>query len=342
LRPTRLFKGPLGHIVAPVFDDPIFLEKYTTFIQAFAARYDGDPRLALYDIRSYGTWGECHTGFFSSPGHIVEIRPEKFREHVQIHLDAFKKTQLCLSCNANLGHCSPLKPIMDWAVVEKHISPRRDGICGNSDGSETAIGFGIVPGVFEFYDNYELTKSRGWWEGKKDEDGFGYRLDDSIENGKPTWVDFSRGGRSALNMLHENREMIERLTNRIGYHFHLKRAAFPGRAAAGDVSMELTWTNAGVAPIYIPCAVAVSLFDADGKRVATAWPEQCNPADWYPDKSVVEKASADFGSVPPGNYRLAVAITRKSGDAEPYIKLGTQLPIHNGWYELGSITLSAN
>jgi hypothetical protein len=335
LNPTQSTTGTPGKKVAPVFDDPIFLEKFANFLRAFARRYDGDPRIAVLDIRSYGNWGEAHMHPFGGP----DIAPEQFRRHVQMHLDAFHRTQLCLSRNAHLGRFGPLKPIFDWAVQEKHIAPRRDGICGNSDGRETAIGFGIAPGVFELFDNYDGVKRRGWWDGQKDKSGCGFRLEECIENGKPTWVDLGRGGQSGLRMLQENRELIERLTNRIGYHFHLQRAAYPRQAARDGFDLELTWINQGVAPTYIPCAVAVALLDESGRRVGIVWPQECDPRQWMPGRSAVERARIRCADVPPGDYRLALALTRKADDAVPYIRLGTDLPTEDGWYVLGKIVI---
>jgi alpha-glucosidase len=335
LNPDQSTTGTPGKKVAPVFDDPIFLDKFSNFLRAFAARYDGDPRIAVLDIRSYGNWGEAHM----SPFGVPDIAPEEFRKHVQMHVDAFKKTQLCISRNAHLGRYGPLQPIFDWAVLEKHIAPRRDGICGNSDGRETALGLGLAPGVFELFDNYDGVKRRGWWDGQKDKSGCGFRLEECIENGKPTWVDLGRGGQSGLRMLQENRVLIERLTNRIGYHFHLQRATYPARVSRDGFDLELTWINQGVAPIYIPCAVAVALLDESGKPVTTAWPQDCDPRQWMPGQSVVEKARVKCLGIAAGEYRLALALTRKTGDAVPYIRLGTDLPTAEGWYILGKIAV---
>jgi hypothetical protein len=336
LNPDRSTTGTPGKKIAPVFDDPVFLDKFANFLRAFAQRYDGDPRIAVLDIRSYGNWGEAHMHPFGVP----EIPPEKFRQHVQMHLDVFKKTQLCLSRNAHLGRFGPLKPVFDWAVLEKRIAPRRDGICGNSDGSETAIGLGIAPGVFELFDNYDGVKQRGWWEGRKDKDGMGFTLEECVENGKPTWVDLGRGGQSGLRMVRENRELIERLSNRIGYHFHMQRATVPRRTDRSGFDLELTWINQGVAPIYIPCAVAVALLDDSGQRVATAWPAECHPSRWMPSRAAVERARVKFPDTAPGAYRLALAFTRKKDDAVPYIRLGTDLPMVDGWYVLGRIEVA--
>ena len=120
LVPKMPTSGTPGHKIAPVFDDPVFVAKLRHFVQAFAKRYDGDPRIAVLDIRSYGNWGEAHM----SPFKVPDIAPEKFRELVQMYLDAFKHTQLCLSRNSHLGKFGPLKEVFDWAVQEKHIAPR--------------------------------------------------------------------------------------------------------------------------------------------------------------------------------------------------------------------------
>lgn len=335
LSPKRVTSGTPGHKIAPVFDDPIFLAKLGHFLKAFAARYDGDPRIAVLDIRSYGNWGEAHM----SPFGIPDIAPEKFREHVQMHLDAFKKTQLCLSRNAHLGRFGKLKEVFDWAVLEHRVAPRRDGICGNSDGRETAIGLGLAPGVFEFFGDYPFTKERGWWEGKKDKDGLGFTLAECIENGHPTWVDLARGGKSGLQMLQENRDLIERLSNRIGYHFHLARASFPTRTNNRAIDLELSMTNSGVAPIYIPCAVAVSLRDSAGQRAKVVWPAAFRPAEWAPDQVTTQSARLSFDDASAGDYVLELALVKTPGETSPWVRLGTELPQTDGWYTLGKVKL---
>jgi len=140
-------------------------------------------------------------------------------------------------------------------------------------------------------------------------------------------------------MVLENREVIDRLSNRIGYHFHLQRATYPRYAGPGGFDLELTWTNQGVAPIYIPCAAAVALIDESGQRVATAWPGECHPSRWMPDQAAVEKAREAFSKAHPGEYRLALALTRKKDDTVPSIRLGTELPMADGWYVLGRIAV---
>ncbi|NBV20928.1 MAG: DUF4832 domain-containing protein [Proteobacteria bacterium] len=333
LTPAMATQGTAGHKIAPVFDDPVFLAKLRAFLQAFAQRFDGDPRLAVLDIRSYGNWGECHMHPFKVP----DIAPEKFREHVQMHLDAFKKTQLCLSRNSHLGKFGPLKEVFDWAVLEKHLAPRRDGICGNSDGKETALGLGIAPGVFELYADYDTLKRLGWWAGTKDQHGQGFRLEDCIENGHPTWVDLG-GGKPGLRLLQENRALVERLTNRIGYHFVLKEAKYPKTLPSGAArTLSLTWENQGVATLFIPAKVSFALLSPDGKVAAVCEASASKPADWKPGTPVTVIDTLAFKHAASGNYTLAIGLLQPKDDLKPSIKLGNDLPAVTGWFELGPV-----
>jgi hypothetical protein len=334
LTPAESAQGTPGHKVAPVFDDPVFLTKLGNFLKAFAARYDGDRRIALIDIRSYGNWGEAHMHPFKVP----DISPEKFRQHIQLHLDAFKKTRLCLSCNSHLGRPSAFDPVYDWAVKEMRVAPRRDGICGNSDGSETARGLGLAPAVFELYENYPVTKERGWWDGRKDAQGRGFTLAECVEKGRPTWVDLARGGKSGQQLIAENRELVDRLTNRIGYHFVLQRASFPSKSEA-EFDLELEWRNEGVAPVYLPAFLSVAIFDRRNNLIAAGWPEGSKPREWLPGRVIREKVHVVYRNVQQDTYRVAIGLTPTQDMPDPYIRLGSQLPMLGNWHVLGTMTV---
>ncbi len=46
---------------APVWNDPVYLEKMQALISALALRYDGNPDIAFIDARNCGNWGEWHS-----------------------------------------------------------------------------------------------------------------------------------------------------------------------------------------------------------------------------------------------------------------------------------------
>jgi hypothetical protein len=148
--------GTPGVKIVPTFNDPVFLDKLADFLAAMGRRFDGDRRIAFLDVRSYGNWGEGHMHPFGGE----PISPEEFRHHIQRHLDAFQKTPLCISCE---NQRSPHVGVYDWAVKEKRCVARRDGICGNSNGSENLRAFGIAPAVFELFGPYDFLKEQEWW-----------------------------------------------------------------------------------------------------------------------------------------------------------------------------------
>ena len=182
--------GTPGLKVVPTFNDPVFLAKLGNFLAAMGRRFDGDTRIAFIDVRSYGNWGEGHMYPFGGE----PISADEFRHHIQLHLDAFQKTPLCVSCE---NQRSPHVTVYDWAVKEKRCVARRDGICGNSDGSETLRALGIAPAVFELFGPYDFLKEQGWWFGRDKENrkGYGHKLEDCVEIGKPSYIDLSRGGK---------------------------------------------------------------------------------------------------------------------------------------------------
>lgn len=323
------YAGVPGQKAVPEFFDPVFLAKLKNFLNAMGKKFDGDPRIAFIDIRSYGNWGEGHMYPFGGKG----LTPDEFKQHVQMHLDAFKKSRLCISAEGK-EHA----PVYDWAV-QQGVAARRDGICGNSDGRETLRAFGHAPGVFEFYGAYTWMKTQGWWDGKKDKNGNGHKLADCVENGKPSYIGLSQGGKEeCLKFLADERPLIERLANRMGYHFVLKEATFPSRMALNaPATVKLTWSNEGVAPIYVPCAVALALLDAKDQPVEVSWLEACKPATWMPDKPAIEDAKATFAKARSGEYRLAVGLVQRTGDEKPWVKLGIEGHTAGGWYPLGPV-----
>lgn len=321
--------GLPGVKYAPIFDGPVFLKKLAGFVTALGKRYDGNPSLAFIDIRSYGNWGEGHNHPFGGK----PISPEALKEHIQLHRQAFRRTRLCIPWGTK-----QYDAVYDWAVSEG-VAIRRDGICGNSDGSETRRALGLSPAIFEFYGSYEYLKEKGWWEGKKDKKGYGHRLEDCVENGRPSYIGMSQWGKQGQTFLAAERPLIEKLANRMGYHFVLTKAEFPARWKNSTKSaMRFSWKNEGVAPVYVPCAVAVALLDDKGLASGIFWlPER--PGDWLPGKTSNHETPVSFSGVKPGEYRLAVGLSHHVGDVSQVFRLGNRIEIVNGWHVLGKVVM---
>jgi len=332
ITPEHDYAGTLGDKTVPKFDDPIFLAKLGSFAGAMGKRYDGNRKLAFVDIRSYGNWGEGHLWPFGG----TPISAEVLRKHLQFHSDAFKRTQLVLPWGVK-----DFEPVYDWALSQG-IGLRRDGICGNSNGGETTRCLGKVPAVFEFFGSYEFMKKRGWWDGKT-VDGHGYRLADCVERGCPSYISMTQFGKEAETFLAAEKPLIERLANRMGYHFVITEAQVPRKLRPQEpAAVTLTWENRGVAHMYVPCRVAFAILDDQARVLARAWAKGADPHAWAPGKPVKESLSATFNGLPekPGLLRLAVGLcTGAAAEAEqpPTVALGIEGGTPDRWYPLASV-----
>jgi hypothetical protein len=325
------YAGTPGVKAVPDFDDPVFLQKLGAFLKAFGQRYDGNPNVAFVDVRSYGNWGEGHMYPFGGR----ELTPEQFKQHVQLHLDAFKKTRLAVSCES-AKHATTY----DWAMTQG-AAARRDGICGNSNGSETLRAHGHSPGIFEFFGAYEYLKEKGWWTATAPKNGCGYPLSKCVETGKPSYISMSQWGKQAQTFLDAERPLIEKLANRMGYHFVVQQAVLPATIHSGQAAaIRLQGTNRGVTFIYVPCLVALALLDAQGNVAAKAWVDSVKPSAWAPDAEWTADISAQFDGLKAGEHRLALGLFTSRDAAAPDIRFGNQSHTPAGWLILGTVQVA--
>jgi hypothetical protein len=218
---------------------------------------------------------------------------------------------------------------------------RRDGICGNSNGRETARCLGKVPAVFEFFGSYEYLKERGWWEGKT-QWGHGYRLVDCVERGSPSYISMSLWGQRTQTFLAAERPLIERLANRMGYHLAIVKAEVPRTIRVGvPVTLTISWENRGVAYVHVPCRVALAILDDESRVLGRAWVEGSNPLTWAPGRAVQERLSATFDALPdnPRSPQLALGLCNPNvdGNATPAIALGIEGGTRDRWYPLATV-----
>ncbi len=140
------FTGGVSFQKAPVWDDPVFMQKTEKYIQALADKYDGHPGVAFIDIRNCGNWGEWHIGGLKGAS---VIREDNQYEHISMWLKAFRNTRLILPVNGNES-----TPISRWAV-EQGVGLRRDGIIRlPEDHKAVSHCTGKVPSVGEFWAKY--------------------------------------------------------------------------------------------------------------------------------------------------------------------------------------------
>ena len=270
----------LSRFWEPVFDDPVFLEKYEAFMRAFAARYDGDESVAFVDIGSIGLYGEGHT---YGTVKLNEADTERINLiHYDLHRRVLPRTQLIVSHSA--AHPAIFKGMKDTPLLAKArelgIGFRNDSVfcygyrkppCSWTDGCWARLFAPTLPVVIET-GHYSMTQANGQWHSD--------RLVPCAEAFQASY--FSIHG-FPDRMWKELRPEYEELARRIGYRFELREASWPDEVRVGEpVEIRAEWVNVGVAWCHEPAFAAWTLTDAKDNVVWTCVDERFDFREAYP------------------------------------------------------------
>ena len=324
----------------PDFGDPIFLQKLDHFLAALAVRYDGNPNVAFIDIGSYGLWGEGHT-LMSSQVPEAEAR-ELVKKHIDLYVKHFKHTLLCINDDV-AGPDKPGRhfPETDYAI-SKGVTLRDDSILVQPPPrswyhAEMAQEFWPRWPVILEHEHYGSSKARGAW-------GDGHLLLKAVEDYHAGYLSIHWWPREELA---ENRPLIDRINQRLGYRLQLRELSWPHEVIIGQpFTVDSRWANAGVAPCYPGGFMAVTLKDAKDGIVAVLVDDgfdlrslKPGPPDQIP---VMErKAELVAGLVAPvtlpGDYALFVSVGLRDGTPRIALPLAGDDGQHR--YKLGQVVL---
>lgn len=329
----------------PIFDDPVYLAKLGAFLAAAAKRYDGNPNVEFIDVGTYGLWGEGHT-FMSSKQDSLRIQ----KLHIDLHLEHFKKTLLCLSDDF-AGHDQPGRnfPVTDYAL-SRGVTLRDDSILVQPPPrswyhAEMAREFWPKLPVILEHEHYAGSKERHAWSGDL--------LLQAVEEYHASFMSIHGEARQILG---ENRATIDRINRRMGYRLQPLEVTWPEQVAiAGPLERNQPlqrfkvgwkWVNKGVAPCYpggFPC---LTLKDAEGGIVSVLVDESLDLRDLRvgaPGAAPVTEHASEFaiGLVAPvtrpGTCDVFVSVGARDGT--PRIALPLAGDDGQRRYKLGRITL---
>jgi hypothetical protein len=250
---------PDGPYWEPDFDEPVFLAKLDRFLAAMAARYDGNPEVAFIDVGSLGVWGEGHTGASTRR----RISAETVKRHIDLHKRHFKRTLLAANDDLGGSQASGANEVMQYALAQG-LTLRDDSIlvqAGQRAYYHAAWAqpfWPRVPVILES-EHYGGSKQRGCWQ-----DGSLYLK--AVEDYHASYASIHWWPHEFLA---ENRELVRRINQRLGYRLQLVEASWPKTVrVGGTIALASTWRNAGVAPCLPGGYLALTLKDAKGGIVA--------------------------------------------------------------------------
>lgn len=326
----------------PDYDDPVFLEKLEAFLSVFARRYDGNPNVAFIDVGSFGVWGEGHTLASTQLDYGVDV----LKKHIDLYVKHFPNTLLCLSDDF-AGHDAPVvhHEVTDYAL-SRGVTLRDDSICVQPpprswyhDGM-AGLFWPTLPVILE-HEHYGGSKARGAW-------GDGSLLLKAVEDYHASYLSIHWWPRV---LLEENRDVIRRINQRLGYRLQCRELTWPATVRIGEpFTVRMRWANAGVAPCYpggFPC---ITLKDRDGGIVSVFTAQSMQLRDLpaaAPGEAPSREIEAEFVvgrdnyghsmTVPEGTCEVFVSAGRRDGT--PVFALPHEGDDGHRRYKVGTVQL---
>lgn len=234
----------------PNYGDPILLEALEQFITAAGKRYNGDKRLGFIQCGLLGRWGEWHGPFLpeTSMTKVIDWYKASFtKTQVQVrypnavayaagfgrHDDSFTYETLDGAANGNVSQSYFYWPAL---VKQGQSDYWKRGSMGGETRSENA---GTV-----FEDGYpaRTVKKQSFME--------------CVNVTHTTWMlhhsAFKNGGFTGSELANARFAHA-----RMGYNFHVPSVSVKPSSSSGQVDIDVTVTQIGVAPFYYDLSLAL-------------------------------------------------------------------------------------
>ena len=298
----------------PDFSDPLYLQYWGALVNEAGRRYDGNPNLDTVDISSVGYWGEGWSDFM--PAWPVQ------KNLIDIWLTAFPTTHLLMNFDEPEALHYGTQHGAGWRF--DCVGDLREKWAHMLDFYPMQI---VRAGIEDVWKQEPVSmetcgvpeswKRQGW--------DVHYILREALR-----WHVTSLNVKSSA-IPADWKQAFDEFQKRMGYRLELRRFEYPATVRpSGSLAIKMWWVNSGVAPVYRPYILALSIGD----------PVIEVPADvrkWLPGDTLVEE-TIPLPAVGAGEHRLRVALL-DARTHQPAIQLGIAGRTNGGWYDIGSITV---
>lgn len=342
---------PHGRNWEPDYDDPIFFEKLDHFLAAAAARYDGNPEVAFFDLGALGAWGEGHT---VASTHVV-YPAATVRRYIDLYHKHFQRSVVVVNDDFSIQGRGI--EIFNYAR-ERGMGFRDDSILVEKPPRSYYHAYLAtqfwpqLPVVLES-EHYGPSARSGAW-------GDGSLYLKAIEEYHASYASVHWYPREFLKL---NRELVDHINLRLGYRLQLMEASWPAEVEAHSMMLVgYRWRNAGVAPCLPGGHPAITLKDEQGgiagvfadeefdmRALPVAEPGKAEPIgrelkqgnERLPQAA---RSLAQFGLPPanvlkPGAYSVYISVGTRTGTPQIALPLAGDDGQHR--YKLGSVRVTA-
>jgi hypothetical protein len=341
----------------PYLDDPIFQEKFSKFIHAFAEEFD-DPAVVDYiDGYNFGFWGEGHNERYLDGSY--ESRESVAKWVFDLYGNSFKRVIPVVI--TNIMDNVNFEMFVGETFAKHNYVPRRDGLGSMyvTDG-ERWLHDKLFPAAM-------FVGEQCYWGGNEDISPGWKPWVDQIDwkyNESSTWIDTYRlTYEDAINS-HANYldlreaaetdgwvkgapELVQGFVVRGGYRLYPSEITMPSNVTSGQTfTLQHDWKNIGVGVCpnnnkhwNHKYKVAFAFIEPSTGLVKKMMIDPiANPANWIESSNNGYRLDISTNDLVLGNYVFAVAIVNSEDEFKPEIKLAIENPVlFNGWVKLTSV-----
>lgn len=321
---ARCYSLPGGRI-EPDYGDPIFLENLARFLEEAGRRYNGDPRLELIDVGTFGTWGEGHTGCGSDIVYPADV----IKKHIDLTVKNFPDTFVMLN-DDHINHrwsrgFEENADLIEYAE-NRGLGLDDDSVCVAYYCQTMGYNTLRTPWLFDrFYPNAPIVLEFEHYTNVAPENfKGGYPFIDAMQRTGATFAGFH--GYPAP-WLEREPYLTEYAANRLGYWY------LPDSVTVGDLTVGapnrvvLAMENRGFAKAYRRYDLKLKLSGDGGRYVETV---DADNRLWEAKKITESRLLFTPKDLPAGEYALSLGLF----EGERPIELGMKDKDAEGFYPM--------
>lgn len=330
----------------PFIDDPVFREKLTRFVKAFAREYDNPSIVDFVDGLGAGWWGECH--------HLNLKDPTRVEETLEWFTDLygrnFRRVPLVMPVCSQFGFDSEMR----IAQGTNGYGFRRDGLGSHWFlPEEKECVKSLFPQVL-------LIGEQCYWKGDESDRIYftdrQYHFEHWRQVLEATYRDAIEYHFNTLDLrepLEAGRwlrlapDLVEAFVRQGGYRLLPRVISLPKKVRSGErLCIGHRWENlaTGVLPNSnerwnFKYKVAFALIDERDNICQTFVDRQSDPGRFIQGTPVDYLFNLHVNGVHRGRYRWAVAIVDSSDNDTPAIRLAVKEKTIKGWIPLSEVII---
>lgn len=353
MRDYTVLGNQIGQSKAPDWNNEKLIDALSSFIAAFGAKYDGDPRIGFIQTGIYGFWGEWHTYPMEPGGNPDNIDWRMSQTNKDKLLKAFKdafKQSIVITRDPSGTTDESLKH--DFGYFDDSFAhytigdswyfwPRMvdNGLAENWKthpmGGE--MNPAIMDDIFKSWSQPGLSKSKESWAQEAD-------LETSIRTTHASWIANYVFFNKALNneLTEEEKANALKAHRLIGYELFVSKAKLHDARPDGPLQAYVKIRNKGLAPFAADWPAAFAALGKDGTMIPLGT-QSLQLKDIQPGDEDGRAFIQASHSLAEGSYKLLMQVNNPMPGGHPLTFANAeQHADQEGWLTLGSFAVSAS